>query len=85
MQEIRRFILYTNIPFVITGDFNASPESLAGGGLLNGLKGHILIPRGADGGRTTICHQKQSASLIDYCFIDERIIGACKLVAISTP
>ena len=85
MQEIRRFIMYTNIPFIIAGDFNASPETLAGGGLLSGLKGHILIPRGDDGGRTTTCHQRASATLIDYCFIDERIIGACKLVVTSTP
>ena len=40
MQEIRMFILYTNIPFIITGHFNASPETLAEGGLLNGIRTH---------------------------------------------
>ena len=74
MQEIRRFTLYTHIPYVLTRDFNAAPETLAAGGLLNGMKGHILIPKSTEGERTTTCHQRQSATLIDYCFIDDRII-----------
>ena len=63
-----------------------TPEALCTGELVNGMKGNILLPGSSSGtDRTTTCHQGRSATLIDYCLIGERIIGACSVEAISTP
>jgi endonuclease/exonuclease/phosphatase family metal-dependent hydrolase len=71
LQQIRRFIQHANLPFILAGDFNMTPEKMANSGLLNGLKGAFLTPMGA----TATCHTRTTATLIDYCFIDHRIIA----------
>ena len=81
-QQIRRYLQHANLPFILAGDFNASPEKMASRGFLSGLKGSFLTPLGAN---PTTCHTSTTATLIDYCFIDHRIVALCTLKASGTP
>ena len=44
LEAIRRFLAGAGRPFVLLGDFNMTPEELAGGGWLDGLGAGILKP-----------------------------------------
>lgn len=88
MRQIKEFLRECSLPFVITGDFNASPQALADSGLLDGLHYHFVIPQGVAQLATqhqTTCHSGNSATLIDYCVVDHRIASLCNCTTITTP
>lgn len=88
MRQIKEYLRECSLPFIISGDFNASQQALADSGLLDGLHYHIVLPQGVAqtaAQQQTTCHSAKSATLIDYCVIDHRIASLCKCTAITTP
>lgn len=89
LQQIRRYVLHVDLPFLMVGDYNLEPEELVKSGLLAGLKVHILTPKrrwnDVHSGHITTCHQGGSAKLIDYCIVDFRIAAIAQCIVQDTP